>query len=188
MMSVPGEVRGSVLKKDESYILMKEGERKLKEVEKEIKEMGCAFSYKDIKNSSFYPWGERVLSLLAISMVLNMDKEKIKEMGRCAVEDTFFARFFMRYFLSLESVFQKVSRMWRKRNTIGRLEVEEIDKKRRKVVLHLYNLNFHPIFCDYLCGYFSKIGSVAQGKEVTCKEERCYFKGESPFHEFILRW
>jgi hypothetical protein len=188
MMKSPGEVRGAVFKTDENFILEKGGEEKLKEVESELEEMGHSFSYKNIKNMEYYPWGMRALSLLAISRVFNMDKKMIEEMGRVAPKKSFIVRFFMRHFFTVESTFKKAAEMWREHHTIGRLEVVELDNDKRKAVVRLYNLNFHPIFCDYLCGYFAAIAKIVEGKEVKCEEVKCFFKGESFFHEFLLTW
>ncbi len=186
MMNAPGEVRGSVLKTDERFILEKGGKKRLEQIEKELDVMGYPFSYSEIKNRKYYPWGRKVLSLLAISSVFSMDKEKVEEMGRRALSRSVLGRFFMRRFFSMENIFRKTAVMWRRYHTIGRLEVAEADKKNKKAVLRLYNINFHPIFCDYLCGYFAEKAKAVEGKEVTCKETKCYFKGESFFHEFIL--
>ncbi len=188
MMNAPGEVCGATLKTDKDFILKKGGEEKLKEVEKELEEMGYPFSYKKIENMKFYPWGRRVLSLIAISRVFKMDREKIKEMGMNAPKKSFLVKLFMRYFLTPESTFKKVSSLWRQHHTIGRLEVIRINKEERNTSLRLYNLNFHPIFCDYLCGYFIGIAKMVEGSQVTCEEKKCFFKGESFFHEFFLTW
>lgn len=188
MMKSPGEVRGTVFKTDESFILEKGGPGKLIEIERELDEMGHPFLYKEIDNMKYYPWGRRVLSLLAISRVLNMDKSKIEEMGRVAPKKSFIVRFFMRHFFTIESTFKKAAEMWREHHTIGRLEVVELSNEEKKAVVRLYNLNFHPIFCDYLCGYFAAIAKMVEGKEVKCEEVKCFFKGESFFHEFLLTW
>lgn len=188
MMQSPGEVRGEVLKKDEEFILRKGGEEKLKMVEEEIEEMGHAFAYKAIKKGDYYPWGRRILSLLAISRAFNMDKEKVEQMGRSAVEESFLMRFIIGKFFTVNSIFKKNMFTWRRNHTVGRLEIVKIDREQKKAIVRLYNLNFHPIFCDYLCGYFAAIAEIAEGKKVSCKEEKCFFKGESFFHEFLLAW
>ncbi len=188
MMSSYGEARGAVFKTDENYILKKGGAEKLRDVENELTGMGYPFLYKDVKNMDYYPWGMRVLSLLAISIVFNMDKNAIGKMGMVAPKKSFIVRFFMKNFFTIESAFEKASELWRKHHTIGRIEVVEANKKEKKVIVRLYNLHFHPIFCDYLCGYFSAIGKIVEGVNVNCRETNCFFKGESAFHEFLLTW
>ncbi len=188
MMQNPGEVRGGVLKKDERFILRKGGEEKLKMVEEELSEMGHSFSYKEIKEGDYYPWGKRSLSLLAISRVFNMDKKAVEKMGRSAIEESFLMRFIIGKLFTVNSIFKKTMLTWRKNHTVGRLEIVKVEREEKKAVIRLYNLNFHPIFCDYLCGHFAAITEIAEGKKVSCKEEKCFFKGESFFHEFLLVW
>jgi hypothetical protein len=188
MIKAPGEVMGGVFKIDEKYILERGGSEKLKKVEEELADMGHAFKYKDIKKKEYYSWGRRALSLLAISRVFNMNKEGVEEMGRKSFKKSFITRFFIRRFFSIESIFKKMEDAWREEHTIGRIEIIEVDQERRKAVIRLYNINFHPIFCDYLCGYFSAIAKIIEGENVYCREEKCFFKGESFFHEFLLTW
>jgi len=157
-------------------------------VEEEIEEMGYPFTYKAIKKGDYYPWGRRILSLLAISRAFNMDKEKVEQMGRSAVEESFLIKFIARKFFTVNSIFKKTMFVWRRNHTVGRLEIVKIEREQKKAIVRLYNLNFHPIFCDYLCGYFAAITEIAEGKKVSCKEEKCFFKGESFFHEFLLAW
>ncbi len=188
MMSAPGEVRGEVLKIDEHFVLEKGGREKLKQIERELDVMGHPFLYGEIKSKKYYPWGRRALSLLAISRVLGMNKKEVEEMGKAAPKKSFLVNLLTRRFLTVERIFTRSSKMWRKDHTVGRLEVVEADKEAKKVVLRLYNLNFHPVFCDYLCGYFTAIAENGGVTKVSCEEVKCYFKGESLFHEFLLKW
>jgi len=188
-MGMPGKVRGDVILKDKEYLLKKGGGEKIRKAEDELRDIGKGFSYGEIEKNKFYPWGQRVLSLLAVSRVLNMDRDKVKEMGRSSVKNCPFERIIKRYFISTKSVFEKEVKRWRKNNTIGRLEVISVDEKKKEVVVRLYNVNFHPIFCDYLQGYFQAIGEKNKGEGmVSCEETKCYFKGEDVFHEFLIKW
>ncbi len=188
MMNAPGEVKGELFMADRSFILEKGGKEKMKQIEGELETMGYPFSYSEIRNKDYYPWGRKVLSLLAISSVFSMDKKEVEEMGRIALRKSIMERFFIRRFSSTEKTLRKASKRWRRYHTIGRLEVVEVDEGKKKAVLRLYNINFHPIFCDYLCGYFAEVVRMIKGKETTCEEVKCYFKGESFFHEFLLKW
>jgi hypothetical protein len=188
MMSSPGEIRGLILKKDLEYILQRGGEKKKKSVEEELAEMGDSFFYKDIAKNNFYPWGRRVLSLVAISRVFNMEKENVERMGEMSERKSLLRKLTSRYFFTAEDALQKVVKEWRKNHTIGRLEIIKVDEKEKKAVIRLYNLNFHPIFCDYLVGYFKQVIKNATGEFVKGGEEKCFFKGESFFHEFSFEW
>ncbi len=188
IMNMPGEVSGALLKKDQSFIIKKAGKRKVCEVEENMSDFGYSFSYSKINKKYFYPWGNRILSIMAIANVFSMEKEKITEMGRLSTNDSFFKKIINRYFKGTEEVLSSVCRNWRKGNTIGRLELKEFSKKEKRAVVVLYNLDFHPIFCDYFCGYLAGSVEISEGTSVICEEERCYFNGNCDFHEFVIRW
>ncbi len=188
MMSAPGEVKGRVLKTDESFVLEKGGREKLIQVERELDVIGHPFLYREIKGKKYYPWARRALSLLAISRVFSMSKKEVEEMGKSAPKECFLMNFLTRRFFTIEKIFKRFSKAWRKEHTVGRLEVVEADREAKRIVLRLYNLNFHPVFCDYLCGYFTAIAENGGVAKASCEETKCYFKGESLFHEFLLKW
>ncbi len=188
MMSAPGEVIGSVLKIDEKYILKRGGAARLKMIEEEFGDMGHPFEYKRVNSKEYYPWGRRALSLLAISRVFNMNKEEVIKMGKSALQMFFLKKLFIVQFSTIEKLLKREEELWRKNHTIGRLEIVDVNREKRMAVLRLYNLNFHPIFCDYLCGYFAALARLVEGDTAYCREENCFFKGESFFHEFLLTW
>lgn len=188
IMTAQGEVRGSVLQKDEKFVLQNGGRAKLKAVENEIKEMGYNLSYKDIKKNNFYPWGYRILSLLAISFALKRDSKKMKEMGVVATKKGKLCQLLERKFFDIEKILQRTVKKWRKNNTVGRLEIIEVNKTERIAVVRLYNLNYHLIFCDYFAGELEGLGQNTEGDGLICKETKCYFRGEDFFHEFMLKW
>lgn len=187
-MAMPGEVHGLALLSDKEFILKERGRKKLEEAQEEIRDMGEELSYGKIEEKKFYPWGKRVLSLLAASRVLRMDNEKVKKMGQASLKRSFWSKFLTRYLSTTKDVFEREVRSWRKKSTVGRLELISVDEKKKEVTLRLYNLNFHPIFCDYFEGYLQAVGELNKGVPATCMEKSCYFRAEGPFHEFLLKW
>ncbi len=187
LMKIEGEMRGVVLKTDEQFILNRGGGEKLKEVEKEIKDLGYSLKYDEIDNLSFYPIGLRALSLLAITKVFDMNEGQIKEMGSLAPKTSLVVKFFIQYFLSVKSVFAKVSDIWERHYMIGKLVPVEINEKKKFVVVRLEEFNIHPILCVYLSGYFLKISEMAIKSKVTIEEDECFFKS-GKCHEFLIKW
>lgn len=185
---MPGEVSGNLLKRDESFILRNGGRKKVYEVEDSMSDLGHSFSYSRIKKKNFYPWGNRILSIISIANAFNMEKEKIEQMGRLSVTNSFIVKLITRRFKSTEDVLRNICRNWRKNNTIGRLELKEINNEKKSAVVILYNLNFHGIFCDYFCGYLAGCVEISEGTSAVCKEEKCYFNGNCDFHEFVIKW
>jgi predicted hydrocarbon binding protein len=185
--NIEGEVRGVVFKTDEHFILKTGGEDGLKKVEEEMKRMGAPVSYSEVDRMGFYPISLRIFSLIAISRVFNYNQEEIREMGKKAPRVSFLIKFFTKYFLSSEKTLARVTEIWGKHYTQGRVEATELKEAEGLVVFRLYDSNFHPIFCHYLIGYFAGVVSMVVGEKVESRETKCYFDG-SEFHEFYMTW
>ncbi len=188
LMDQDGEVRGTVFKTDERFVLSKGGENGLREVEARIKEVtGRDFKYGGVDSSEFYPIGLRVISLLAISEVFRMVESEIREMGSAAPKVSTTVRLFTRYFLSLEKMFDQVSAIWSRHYTKGELEALEMDEKGRSFTLKLNEFKGHPSLCIYLSGYFSRIAEMVVNGDVMVEEVECPFvDGKS--HTFKAKW
>lgn len=182
-----GEVRGAVLKTDKNFILKKGGEEKLKEIEKELEKMGYPLLYNSVETMNFYPFGVRIISLLAIAKVFNLNNEGVKEIGEMAPKSSVLIRVFTKYFLSVEQTLKKVGEIWGKHSTVGKAEAQEVSEKEGRAVFHFSGLNVHPIYCDYLCGYLSGIIEMTISKKVSVEETKCSFK-EGEVHEFKATW
>ena len=187
IIHIKGEARGAVFKTDRSFILKKGGEKKLKEVERELEEMGYPLLYDDVETMNFYPFGVRVLSLLAIAKVFNLDSEGVREVGAMAPKSSVLIRVFTKYFLSVGETLKKVGEIWGKHSTIGKAEAQEVNEKEGYAIFHFSDFKFHPIYCDYLCGYLSGIITMTVSKEVSVEETKCSFR-EGEIHEFKATW
>ncbi len=187
VMSPKGEVRGVVFKTDEKFILTKGGEKKVKEIEKEIKSLGYSIDYSAINTMSFYPIGLRVLSLLAIAKNFKMKEQHIKDMGSFAPKFSLIIKFFIQYFISIKKTLSQVSKMWEKHYTEGKIIPIKIDEKKKITSIKLEDLNIHPILCIYLMGYFSKMTEIIVKSPVEIKETECAFR-EGKSHVFSLKW
>ncbi|MDO8424699.1 MAG: hypothetical protein Q7S70_02045 [bacterium] len=187
LSKVAGEARGVILKTDGEFILREKGEEGLKKLEKELKELGFPIDYRQIESMNFYPLGLRIISLLAIQKVFGFDEQKIKEMGSAAPKVSLVIKLFMQYFLSLKLIFKQIPRMWHKHYTVGDLVPVELDEEKRIIILRVRNFNLHPVFCSYICGYFSEIIKMVVKKTSTCKERKCFFRGDE-YHEYSFNW
>jgi predicted hydrocarbon binding protein len=188
LLEMKGDARGIVFKTDYLFVLDKFGEEGVEKVEQEIEKMGYSFSYKNNINSmDFYPIGLRAVSLLAISKVFNFGKKEIEEMGKTAPKSSIMVKFFMRYFLSVENIFDKAGEMWDKHYTVGAVESFDINIEKKYVVLRIYDINLHHIVCDYLQGYFSSIAKMGIGEDIITEGTKCIHRGDD-YHEIVLRW
>jgi len=188
ILNAKGEVRGVVFKTDRHFILDREGEEGLKKVEDELQKMNCPFNYEEeADNMSFYPVGMRVLSMIAISRALNLDRDEVIKMGGCAPKFSLMIKFFMRHFLSAEKIMEKAGEMWGKHYTVGSLKSVEMNTEEKFIRARLYDIDLHPIFCDYLIGYFSSVIKMGVGTEGKGEEVKCVHRGDD-YHEFTIRW
>jgi len=188
IMKTEGEVRGTVFKTDEKFILHKGGENKLKEVEKELENWGFPLKYTEAKNMHFYPIGMRVLSLLAIAKSFNFNENQVKdEIGLNAPKMSFIVKIFAQYFFSVEKTFNQVSKIWSRHYSIGDLIPVKLDEKEKEIILELQNFKVHPILCNYLLGYFTKISEIVVKSPVQIEEIECEFRGGFT-HKFLIKW
>ena len=186
LMEIKGETRGVVFKTDAGFVLREKGKKGLQEVEEELKNIGYPIEYEKMEPMVFYPVGLRALSLIVVQKVLNLSKEDIKRMGGLAPKASFIIRLFVRYFLSVKKTAEKVSEIWERHYTAGKLSTQSHEEE-RYVILRLRDLTLHPLFCHYLEGYFSTILIMVVKDPITSEETKCPFKGDK-YHEYLLRW
>jgi len=187
IINMKGDIRGTVFKTDGLFVLQNGGEEKLKEVEQELEEMGYPLKYKDVHATEFYPFGTRLLSVIAISKVFDLNREGVKKMGRAAPKSSFLVKFFTKHFLSTKQTLNKVGEVWEKHSTTGTAEAKKINEEEGCAIFIIKEVDFHPVYCAYMEGYLEGIISMTISKKVTVKETKCPFYG-GEFHEFKANW
>jgi len=189
LLGIKGEVRGVVFRTDREYVLRKKGEEYLEKVEKELEKLGYPIKYEEIKSMNFYPIGLRILSLLVIKEVLNLNDDAIKEMGLVATKSSLIIKILAKFFFSLQRVFAtEAPKIWKKHYTIGEIEPVELNEEKKYAILRLKDFKVHKIMCTYLEGYFCGIGQlIIKTSKIESKETKCPFLGDE-YHEFLLTW
>ncbi len=189
LLAIPGEVKGAVFKTDAAFVIKEKGEEGLKQLEEELKKLGCPIKYEEAKSVSFHPVGMRAISLLAMKKVFGFDNEKIKEIGRFATRVSLIVRLFVRYFSSTEKFLkEKAPELWSGHWTKGTLDMADVNVKEKYVVARVKDFNLCTTFCYYLRGYFEGILELTTGsEEVHTEEVKCTFRGDD-YHEYLTRW
>lgn len=82
---------------------------------------------------------------------------------------------------------EKAGEMWEKHYTVGKLECVEMNSEENFIRARLYDINLHPILCDYLIGYFSSVIKMGVGKDGKGEEIKCIHQGDD-YHEFTIKW
>jgi len=186
IVSSSGRVRGATLCTDAEYIQRRGGEEMLKLVEVATNEMGYPIEYREVKGMAWYPVGLRTVSLLAIVKALGWDDEQLKKMGRSAPKHSIITRFMLRYFVSMETIAEKLQNYWRHNYDRGSLRGMVIG---RIAFLCLSDFLLHPILSAYLHGYFVGVLGMVIGKEKWIRVRRTdRWHASNKCYDFILRW
>lgn len=110
-------------------------------------------------------------------------------MGKKAPTFSVVVRLFFKLFGSVESLAKEIPNYWKKHWTIGVLK--PVNLKEHEITINLEGIDFHPVYCKYLEGYFETIMAMTRpkGSKVEVKETQCPFKGnEANFHEYLFKW
>lgn len=185
LLQTKGETRGLGFKTEAQFVSAKEGGEDKKKLEETMAKLG--FPYKEIKNMDFYPIGWLGVALVVMHKLFGFGEKEFQEMGKFEAKSSLVIRLFMKYFVSLERVKKEAGRMWREYYTVGKLEVTELNKKERYILVRIENFKLHPFLCEVLKGYLMSIVKMIVNLDTTCKEEKCVFKGDD-YHQFRVSW
>jgi hypothetical protein len=183
-----GQARGIHFRNDAEFVLKKKGEKGLKDLETELKKLGCPIDYLKINNLGFYPIGWRPISLLAMEKVFGWKDKEIRELCAYAAGVSLIVKLYMKFFYSLDKMVEKAPEIWKEYFTEGELKVVDYDEQKRYTIIRVENFNLDPVFCRCLEGYFENIiKMVIRTDKVNCQETRCAFD-QHDYHEFLIKW
>ena|GEM_PF-209693 len=188
IIKLDGQVRGSTLNTDASFVESREGKEGLRKIEESFKRLGYPVEYRQIRDMGWYPVCLRVLSLRIIQDVFGLRDNDMVSMGDTAPKFSFIVKVFMKFTGMPENAFSRIPEYWRMHYSIGDIRVEEMNEKAGYLVVRLLDFMIHPVLCRYLEGYFRRLlqfSFVAQ--EVRSRETKCAFNG-APYHEYHIAW
>ncbi len=177
LINKPGEVRGVVFITDKEFI-KSEDEKAIERIEKKINSFNIDFNYSEFKNMEYYPLGLRAISLLAIAEEFEMNKKGVENLGRFSPRVSFVIKFFMKHLISMKKTFDQASKLWKKHYTVGSLKARDYDSEKGELFLDLVNFKIHPVFCDYLKGYFAQIGEITTNSSTQASQINCVFSDQ----------
>ncbi len=187
ILKIKGKIRGDVLKTDFKYILEKQGQKSLEELNKQFRKIDENFDYYKIKNTEWIPLSWKIILMETSKLSFKWTDQDIFALGYSASSNSFITRTLIRYFISTERTFQESPKYWEKYWGIGKLEPHYIDLDKKYLVIRLKNFEIHPDLCIYMRGHFKAFAELLLRKKVEIKETKCSFKKES-FHEFEIKW
>ena len=187
-MAFKGKIRGVGLKNYADYIIKEDGEESLKKVEEVSARVGYPIKYKTLRNMDFYPLGYQAITIEAIRQALGYTDEKFYELGNFEPKVSLIVKLFLKYFVSMDRLAREAPNMWKKYYTVGDINITELNKNQRFLIIRLENFPCHPIQChETLRGYFARMVQMVVAEEVISKETKCVFRGD-PYHEYQLSW
>jgi len=188
LMKIKGNVRGEGILTDVEYLREREGEKGVKKVEEKLAELGFPLKFKKIQSLEWYPQGLDILKMLVMKEIFNWTDKDIFDMGAFAPRVSFLVRMLIKYFISAQRSFKESPNYWKQHFDFGELEAHEFNEKEKRIVFRVKNYKTHPIMCIILAGYFLQMSKyVLKSQEVTIKETKCAFKGDS-YHEYVVSW
>jgi len=187
LIKLEGEIRGVAIKSDLDFILKEEGKEGLKKLEYTITKFSYPIKREEVSTMDFYPLGLEAITFVAIKRLFDWDDKKFQEMGSSEAKRSLVIRLFMRYFYSIERFSKEVPKIWREYFTVGDLEVRELNREEKYVILRLENFRCHQLHCQSLMGYFHTIVQMIIGSKASCEETKCLHRGDK-YHEFLLKW
>lgn len=188
LMKIKGNVRGEGILTDVEYVRFRKGEKGVKLLEEKLKELDYPLKFKEIKSLEWYPVWLDIFKILTIKEIFGWTDKDIFEMANFAPKVSFLVQMLIKYFLSAQRSFEESPKYWRQHYDFGELEAHEFNGKEKYMVFRVKKYKTHPIMCIICAGYFLRMAQfVLKSKEVTIKETKCIFKGDS-YHEYIIRW
>ncbi len=168
------------------YIRLKRGEYGEKLVINELLKRGYNYDFRHMDKMAWVPIKVRKEFMQILNEELGWGNDKIYDMGYFAPQKSPIMKFFFGLFLSVNTAFSNAPKMWEKHYNIGRLEVPEMGKNRAIMVLK--NVDIHPLYCEYLRGYFAGTTELVRGvKSAHVEENKCTFRGDE-HHEYVVTW
>jgi len=185
---ISSQERGVGIKYLKDYLIKHKGEDGAKKVEEELKKLNYKLIDIDkVDDMDWIPSKTTIIYFLAAAKIFNFKEQDTISIGNEVVLSTStLTKFFIKYFVSAETTIKKAASSWKKLYSEGEVVIKEINKKAKRVVIQLKNINRHPAMCFYDRGVFLKVVEIATGwRGLKIDETKCFFRGDE-YHEFII--
>lgn len=185
LLQIKGMTKGSELLTLARYVGSKHGKKEVWTLEKKLEELGCPIHFEKIEPANWYPESWNVLGMIVAKELFGW--KDLYDIGYNSPVFSFGVRVFMK-FLPLNAFVKQIPEYWRKFLDVGEMDAFISNEEKNCVVVRIKNYVFHPEMCLYFAGFFLRIGEyVIKNKEMTIKETKCIYRGDS-YHEYVLKW
>lgn len=190
MLQKKGEVRGAAFQSIGDFILKKKSQAGLAKVEAQMKEWGVDFHCSKISPMAWYPIGWGALFVLATQEVFDWTEQDIREMGANGPKASVVVKLMFKLFSNMKQLAKQIPSFWRKNYTVGEVEVVSLDEEKKEMIVRFRDSSFHPSLCRYIEGFAETTLQFSRPKSsvVSVKENKCSFRDNVPYEEYIVRW
>ncbi len=164
-----GNIRGAAFNEDLPYLRKKKGSMGLRKIEESLRTKNVHLALDEIRDMRWYPLSYRVSFLKVLKNVFNWGDDQIYKMALHAPKAPTAQKFFLKYFVSLETAFKMADRYWDRYFDFGRLHPRDMDQREKTLFLDLYDFDADDIMYTQLSGYFAGVARLTGIKEPVCR-------------------
>jgi hypothetical protein len=167
------------------------GEKGLRVVEKESKNLGLPFVSEKIQESEWYPASIFIEILYILQEKFNFKEKDFAELGEKVVKFSPTIRFLMKYFALPEKIAKIAApRLWRRFFDVGEAKVCEFKDSKAGgfLIVRIEDFKLHPLHFFYLGHFLLGMTKLVKNfKEATVKETKSPFRGDK-YQEYLIEW
>lgn len=189
LRKLPGQQRAEHVKYYYNYVKRNYGEKGLKKVMDTLKkldfDLGDVSQYRD---TEWVPEDLAHVFFITAARVLDWDDQEVYDMGRAIVPKSTVTKVFLKFFSTIDKSLEKGVDQWRKNFTRGKLEVKDLDKKKREGKFVLRDFKDHRLAYIHFQGFFSRILEIMTGSSKVKVEDPVCLNEKKGDWEWKFHW
>lgn len=173
IMSIPGQTKGNSLKTDADFIIERQGEEGLAQVENAVSLLGYPIQYNTIQGFDWHPEAQAVLGIYMATKLFEWEEKDLFDMGYAAPATSLIVKMMMR-FVSLKATFRQAPTVWEKHYDFGELETISLDRDKKHVIFRITGYPFFEYMDPYFDGFLTKtLELVITAKDARIERKAC---------------
>ena len=187
LKAVRGNARGLVFKTVLEFVIRDQGREGLKRLEETMADLGLPIKYEEIKATQVFPLRTYLVLQLAIKEIFQYNDQKFQAMGAYMCKASFIVRLLLKHFSFIFTASEQAPRAWRNYFDVGEMEITELSRGKRVMVVRLKNFDFHPLHYEIVKGFLGVAMQLVVSSPTSCEQTKSGLEGQS-YNEFVVRW
>lgn len=172
-----------------NYVRENYGEKGVEKVMDTIEKMGFDIDDpKQHRDTEWVPESWAHIFFITAARIFDWYNREIYNIGRYIMPRSIITRVFLKYFSAAEKTLKKGVEQWNNNFTRGKLEVKDIDKKKRKGKFVLKNFKNNPMAYVHFQGFFSRLLETITGSDKVKVEDPVCLDEENGEWEWKFHW